>query len=209
MKRTVLKFLVAALCVSMLACSAENGDNAEQTTAKVASAEQTEVTAITTAEAVATEAVTTAAVPTEFTEGYYEVAVLDGKAELLNYTGKEKEVIIPSEIAGYKVCTIGDWAFSLSLGIEKVVIPEGVTHIGESAFFGCRSLTAVEIPTGVETIENNAFKACTALEEIAIPDSVTSIGAETFHSKESVTIKCSEGSYADTYAKENGIKTVY
>ena len=63
-----------------------------------------------------------------------------------------------------------------------VVIPDGVTKIGDCAFFACQNLT-------------NAY----------IPDSVTKIGESAFAFCKKLTLCAPAGSYAETYAKENGI----
>jgi len=56
------------------------------------------------------------------------------------------------------------------------------------------------IPDGVTRIEDRAFYGCINLKNITIPDSVTSIGSYAF-SKTPVTIYCTRGSTAHTWAK--------
>ena len=48
---------------------------------------------------------------------------------------------------------------------------------------------------------------CSSLKSITIPESVTSIGERAFDEckRENLTIKGYAGSYAEKYAKENGI----
>lgn len=54
------------------------------------------------------------------------------------------------------VHTIEKFAFARS-GLQRVVIPEGVTTIGSGAFYHCDSLSDVAIPDSVTVIAENAF----------------------------------------------------
>ena len=90
--------------------------------------------------------------------GDYEYQVLDdGTAEITGYIGNDTELIIPSEINGYKVTSIGYSAFSIDLWITAVTIPNSVTDIGDSAFYGCENLKNIIIPKSVTSIGGHAF----------------------------------------------------
>ena len=86
--------------------------------------------------------------------------------------------------------------------ITKVIVKNGVTNIGAGFASGMSSLTTVELPDTLTTIGDEAFAGCVALKTITIPESVTSIGTDVFASLE--TINGVAGSYAETYATENG-----
>ena len=94
--------------------------------------------------------------------------------------------------------------------LRKVTIPKTVTRIKDSAFYKCYGLEEVVIPSGVTTLESMAFFDCSSMENVFIPDSVTSIGSRNFYRytytyvPSTVVINCYEGSYAQTYAVNNG-----
>jgi hypothetical protein len=100
------------------------------------------------------------------------------------------------------VTEIGTWAFHGCSSLTNITIPKNVTTIGEGAFYDCSSLTSITIPEGVTTIENSTFSECSSLTSITIPKSVTTIGTDAL--PQGVVIYGYSGSYAETYAKENG-----
>jgi hypothetical protein len=98
-------------------------------------------------------------------------------------TGAKKslgDLVIPAEVDGVQVTSIGEHAFKGSSGLTSVTIPDGVTSIGDWAFFDCSGLTSVTIPDGVTSIGHNAFWGCRGLTSVTIPNSVTSIGFSAF-----------------------------
>ena len=73
--------------------------------------------------------------------------------------------------------TIPSGLFS-GTGIEKLVIPEGVTEIGADAFSGS-SLKEVVLPSTLTQIGDSAFRG-TQLTKLTLPEGVTEIGANAF-----------------------------
>lgn len=115
--------------------------------------------------------------------------------------------------------SMGDEAFYNCVALKEVLLPNDLQTIGEQAFAECESLETVNIPTKVKTIGNNAFYNCRGLKNVTMPDSVTEIASDVFNGTglfglgevnllaNAGTITCSEGSYAQQYAEENGIAT--
>ena len=59
------------------------------------------------------------------------------------YSGKETNLVIPSEIRGLPVTKINDNAFKNNVHIKSITIPETITAIGENAFFGTINLQEI------------------------------------------------------------------
>lgn len=64
--------------------------------------------------------------------------------------------------------------------LEKILLPEGLTHIGEGAFQECGQLERLRLPKGLLYIGPYAFCDCWQLEKISIPASVRYIGDGAF-----------------------------
>ena len=95
---------------------------------------------------------------------------------ITGYTGDKTELVIPGEIDGKKVTSIGDNAFMGCFNLTSITIPASVTSIRMGAFANCFNLTSITIPKGVTSIERDTFVGCGNLTSITIPASVTSIG---------------------------------
>ena len=89
-------------------------------------------------------------------------------------------VVIPSSVShngvSYTVTRIEDWAFSNSLFLESVQIPNTVTTIGESAFYECRKLKEIIIPNSVRKIGTHTFFFCYELVSAKLSENITEIG---------------------------------
>ncbi len=104
-----------------------------------------------------------------------------------NTITEDTDLIIPSDIDGHKVISIGDYAFRSCYCLTGITIPKGVTSIGDHAFEDCESLTSINLSEGVTRIEGYTFAYCESLTSISMPDSVESIGEGAFYGCESLT----------------------
>ena len=138
------------------------------------------------------------------------VSLPEGITALENFTFHQcrnlERIVLPHSLQ-----SIGDYAFCVCQSLKTAVIPEGVRTIGRSAFSECRLLSEMKLPSGLESIGDSAFSDCSALREIHIPATVTSIGEGAFGSifgNQETVIHAPAGSYAEQYAKEQGIPFV-
>ena len=106
----------------------------------------------------------------------------DGTIEITGCDSSASEIVIPNEINGTAVTSIGEDAFSYNTNLTDVTIPEGITIIKGGAFQNCTGLTSVTLPDGLNTIEDFAFAYCKSLESVTIPESVTYFGGSMFSS---------------------------
>lgn len=106
----------------------------------------------------------------------------DGTLEITDYKqeNNDKEVVIPAEIKGKKVTSIGSSAFRGCNNLSSISVPKGVTSIGGSAFRGCSKLSSIHLPNGVTKIGQYAFASCKTLKSINLPEGLISIEEETF-----------------------------
>ncbi len=91
--------------------------------------------------------------------------------------------------------------------IKEIKFSDSLFSIGAGAFSGCRNLEKVKIPNKCKEIEHGAFIGCTSLQSVEIPASVTTIGQEAFPLD--ATLIVDRGSFAERYARTNGIDFVY
>ena len=154
-----------------------------------------------------------------FTSGDYEYTILyDGTAEITKYKGNETKVVIPSNTSGYSITCIGKFAFMGCKSLESVVITESITRIDYGAFSNCTNLKSVTMTNSENYIRiaRFAFYECPSLKSVTIPkrayinswafgynyDEYSDKKAEDF------TMYGYTGTYAETYADENGFSFI-
>lgn len=94
----------------------------------------------------------------------YEIGITITKvSNVVENSGMPSEIVIPPEIDGIPVTSIGDGAFYGCSGRTSVTIPDSVTSIESRAFDGCSGLTSVTMGKGVTSIGNSAFYGCHGL----------------------------------------------
>ncbi len=109
-------------------------------------------------------------------ETLWKYSISEGKVTITGHLNPVGDIVIPSEIGGYPVTSVGYKAFYNCASLTSITIPDNVAIINSYAFSGCRRLTSITIPDSVISIDQGAFYFCTELTSITIPDSVTSIG---------------------------------
>ena len=118
----------------------------------------------------------------------YEYELLaDGTAEITYFYdyGTVDALTVPKTLDGYKVTSIGEYAFC-SKNFSSVTIPGSVKTVGSYAFSECGNLKTLRIFNGVATISDHAFTGCTALESVNL-GSVSVIGESAFQNCPSLT----------------------
>ena len=114
------------------------------------------------------------------------------------------EIIIPN-----RVTSIADYAFSGCSSLTDITLPNNITKIGDGVFNRCESLTCISITDNITSIGDWAFSGCDSLTNIVIPSSVNYIDSYAFFNSDDITITTPKGSYAEEYAKRNGIPCIY
>lgn len=100
------------------------------------------------------------------------------------------ELLIPAEIDGVAVRSIGVQAFLKNIGITRLEISEGVTEIGDSAFRDCTKLNSVVIPGSVTNIGGNAFGGTFRYGgTVTIGEGVKTIGESAFYNSNVSTLR--------------------
>ncbi|MDE6845580.1 MAG: leucine-rich repeat domain-containing protein [Lachnospiraceae bacterium] len=108
----------------------------------------------------------------------------------------EDVVVIPNVIEGKKVIAVGNHAFKGCVGIEQIIISEGIEVLGNGVFLNCKRLKEAVLPSTLRRIGTTDPTGCpailgsmtklegafeyTALESIKIPDRVGYVGENTF-----------------------------
>lgn len=103
--------------------------------------------------------------------------------------------VIPAQIQGITVTSIGDWAFENCSNLSSVSIPDSVTYMGNEVFQGCSSLNSVRLSNNITYITYGMFRGCKSLSYITIPNGITNIsnwsfassGIRSIHLPDSVT----------------------
>ena len=99
---------------------------------------------------------------------------------LLGYCGVNTSIVVPQNIHGVTVTSVGENAFNgeSGVGFKEIILPETVTDIKNSAFASNSTIEYV-VAENVETIGSRAFYNCSSLFTLDAPN-VKIINAEAF-----------------------------
>ena len=92
--------------------------------------------------------------------------------------------------------------------LQDVNLGTGITSIPESCFEHCDVLGNIKLPYRVASIGIDAFKNCVKLSSITIPRATTTIDSSAFSYPANMTVYGVAGTYAETFANEQGMKFV-
>ncbi|MBP5410197.1 MAG: leucine-rich repeat protein [Prevotella sp.] len=105
------------------------------------------------------------------------VQVGDGSYPAVN--NPSGTVTIPETVDGFKVTTIGSYAFA-GTDVENVILPNSITFIANFAFMSCH-VTSIDIPESVVDIGESAFSD-SYVKTVYIPQNVDCVSESAFGS---------------------------
>lgn len=95
--------------------------------------------------------------------------------------------------------------FENCVSLTSINLPNNLKWIDYADFLGCSKIEEIIIPESVTNIVNKAFSNCNNLQRIIIPANVSFIGNDTFENCDNLTIYSYFETFAETYARANGI----
>lgn len=139
----------------------------------------------------------------------YEIT--DNTVKILQNQNKGSQIIIPEEIDGKAVTTVGSDAFYQQREIASVVFPQNLKTIEGAAFYRCYSLTHLVIPKNVELIEAEAFFRCSSLLKITVDPNnqkYSDINGVLFDKAQTELLHYPEGNPAESYTVPTTVKKI-
>ncbi len=138
---------------------------------------------------------------------------LDSNGNAINVVPKDKskisgDIVIPNELDGHIVTSIGERAFSFCENLKNIEIPSNVSCIKYYAFGWCRNLKSIKLTENITQIEDSVFYYCGKLESIEISSNLESIGYGVFYSCPA-QIFVEKDSKGETTLKNRGYKYIY
>lgn len=126
---------------------------------------------------------------------------VNGKtASLVEYTGSDATVKVPTTVNGATVTKIDNYAFWQNRKIVKVYLPSTATVIGEAAFNECTSLVKVVLPEKLVTLHDSVFWFCTNLKYVVFGPNVKNFGQNIFTGcNKAITAYVVKGTPAEKY----------
>ena len=107
-----------------------------------------------------------------------------------------------------KVTEIGLRMFEHCDVLKNVYLSKNITAIYDSTFKQCAQLEEITVPYYVTQIGNNAFNSSPKLKKVVLPRGLQKIGTTAFSYADTTVIYGVAGTYAESWAKENGFTFV-
>ena len=213
--RACVMVIMAAFAMGLVGCG---GTDSSDKPAEVNSSEQVTDSAEITVDDVKNHAETPAS--------DFEYVDHGDSVSIKAYNGSDPIVVIPEQIDGKDVISIIDGPFSNDSFIKGISLPATIKEIGDSTF-GLNDSLQVVLASGVESVGRAAFQHndslkyvdlgdnlkefddayfSDTLEVIHIPAGVENLDKVAFFGEDTLTIVGQAGSFAETFAKEEGIK---
>ncbi|SDB22116.1 leucine-rich repeat domain-containing protein [Eubacterium oxidoreducens] len=98
----------------------------------------------------------------------------ENKALITGYSGREKNIVIPSMLDGHPVIGIMESAFWGADELEQVVMPPSIRSLCRRAFRECAHLQRVEFSENITNLPANTFTECYMLRELKLPNCLSS-----------------------------------
>ena len=105
--------------------------------------------------------------------------LIDNSDEIViqKYIGKDPIMVIPDEINGKKVVSLGTYALANDKNIVAIKIGNNIKDLGEGVFGNCENLRYVVLGDSVKTIGCNPFLN-TNIQEVTLNDGLQKIGED-------------------------------
>lgn len=141
--------------------------------------------------------------------GFYDAIWLEDDSErLINFAGKithklwECDIYPHLEVEKFPSCYLA------GTQLTEFEIPKNIKRLDMYSFYNT-NLEFIKIPEGITELPFACFQESYNLGWVEIPDSVTTIHEEAFSKDHLFSVTCSHGSYAESWADEQGLQVVY
>jgi hypothetical protein len=95
------------------------------------------------------------------------------------YTGEKEYVIVPDEIEGKPVTSMGNNAF-YEKTVRCVTLPDSIREMGHHTFGGCAHLVYASMPESLEVLPDATFESCFRLRDPGLCDGLKKIEQTAF-----------------------------
>ena len=109
----------------------------------------------------------------------FEYTVDQDEVRLEAYTGSKEYVIVPGEIEGKPVTSMGDNVF-YETSVRFVSLPDSIREMGHHTFGGCTRLVYTFMPDSLEVLPDATFESCFRLRDPGLNDGLKKIEQTAF-----------------------------